>query len=430
MVEENKGDNVSPEKQSDDAAQGQSTDSAPTQPLQDEQPVQAVSSEQGTPVPPYQGAEPAQPTQPAQPVPPTQQSTQPVPAQGQPVPPYQGDATQAAPPYQGDPTQQVPPYQGDPTQGVPPYQGQPQAYGQPMNPNQGMYAEKPESGKATAALVCGIASILIPFLGLILGIVAIVLGVQYTNKYGKDGKATGGKITGAVGIVLTILYTVLTIAFGAFIFAVVDEYDKYDYDYNYNYNSQSEPDEPALNAERIENQEALDKEAVEDLSGEYLAELMVLDDAEIDEIAQFLDVAMTEQLNDDGYNYSLKDMGIDSREFAEWWVADRSYTITDSYVYGDEAFVSADVTCTDMLEFSRLLLESYGELSDPSVASSIKTEADALNWVGDKMKDAMKDTGTTTQYVSLDFDRVGGEWVLDEDSYYNALEIIYGYDFE
>jgi len=64
-------------------------------------------------------------------------------------------------------------------------------------------------GKGTGALVCGILSIPLAFLffpvGLLLGVIAVILGVMARRESaGTDGKATGGLITGVLGLVIGV----------------------------------------------------------------------------------------------------------------------------------------------------------------------------------------------------------------------------------
>ena len=74
---------------------------------------------------------------------------------------------------------------------------------QPNQPQQG-------KGMGIAALVLGIISVVffwIPFvdiLTLILGIVAVVLGVM-SGKKGKNGMATAGLVLGIIGVVLSAI---------------------------------------------------------------------------------------------------------------------------------------------------------------------------------------------------------------------------------
>ncbi len=70
-----------------------------------------------------------------------------------------------------------------------------------------------ESGKSasTVSMVCGILSIVIPCIGIILGIVAIM----YSNKAKKlgvrNGQATAGLVTGIIGLSGWALYLLLLI---------------------------------------------------------------------------------------------------------------------------------------------------------------------------------------------------------------------------
>ena len=60
--------------------------------------------------------------------------------------------------------------------------------------------------------MCGILAILFSasiLFGIALGIVAIVLAGQAVKQAGRDGRATGGKVCGIVGIVLSVLAFVL-----------------------------------------------------------------------------------------------------------------------------------------------------------------------------------------------------------------------------
>jgi putative exporter of polyketide antibiotics len=71
-------------------------------------------------------------------------------------------------------------------------------------------SERRRSGKAVAALVCGILSLVV--VGIILGLVAIALGIAARKDMEKDptldgtGLAVGGMVTGAIGAVLAIIF--------------------------------------------------------------------------------------------------------------------------------------------------------------------------------------------------------------------------------
>jgi uncharacterized paraquat-inducible protein A len=75
--------------------------------------------------------------------------------------------------------------------------------------DQALPSEQP-SGRSVASLVLGILSIAIPYLGLIVGIVAIVLSAKQ-RKIRPDSYSTAGLITGIVGTVLWSLITLFLI---------------------------------------------------------------------------------------------------------------------------------------------------------------------------------------------------------------------------
>lgn len=82
--------------------------------------------------------------------------------------------------------------------------------GQPVDPKQ-------NNGKAKASLICGIVSLII--FGIILGPVAICLGVSAKNEIQQNpetskgkGLATGGIVRGSIGLVLHIVLLIIIIA--------------------------------------------------------------------------------------------------------------------------------------------------------------------------------------------------------------------------
>ena len=138
---------------------------------------------------------------------------------GAPREPQQGQQQYGGQPQYG----QVPPQQ---QYGQPPYGQAPQQppygqapYGQP--PYGQAPPQVPDSrGKGTGAgsLVCGILGLIfcwVPFLGLILNIVAIAL-YGSSHKYGPNGMATAGLVLGIIGIIVSIIVTiVMLVAFAA-----------------------------------------------------------------------------------------------------------------------------------------------------------------------------------------------------------------------
>ncbi|MFS0671832.1 DUF4190 domain-containing protein [Ornithinibacillus sp. 179-J 7C1 HS] len=78
------------------------------------------------------------------------------------------------------------------------------------------------NGKAVAALVLGILSIVIPYVGLILGIIGIILSnsslkeIVVTNEGGR-GLAIAGRVTSIIGVAIYgILLVLIILSFAAF----------------------------------------------------------------------------------------------------------------------------------------------------------------------------------------------------------------------
>lgn len=109
-----------------------------------------------------------------------------------------------------------------PPEPPPPGPGYGAGYGPGYGPGQPPYGPivAPTSGKATAALVTGVASLMLSWccgLG-VTGVVAIVLGVKARREIAAsggrlkgDGIALSGIVTGAIAIVLGVLILVLII---------------------------------------------------------------------------------------------------------------------------------------------------------------------------------------------------------------------------
>ena len=79
------------------------------------------------------------------------------------------------------------------------------------------------NGYGVASLVCGILSLCTVwvgyFAGIILGVVAIVLSTKSKQEVGSNGLATGGLVTGIIGLVYCIPVTICSIACSAAICA-------------------------------------------------------------------------------------------------------------------------------------------------------------------------------------------------------------------
>lgn len=74
--------------------------------------------------------------------------------------------------------------------------------------------KKSSNDYGIASLVLGISSVIfcwIPLVGMILGILGIIFYAQQRKGY-KNGIATGGLVTGIIGLFFSVLWTLLWIA--------------------------------------------------------------------------------------------------------------------------------------------------------------------------------------------------------------------------
>ncbi|WP_052350559.1 DUF4190 domain-containing protein [Paenibacillus gorillae] len=91
------------------------------------------------------------------------------------------------------------------------------------------------NGKSIAALVLGICSIIVPYLGFFIGIVGMIistLSLGEIKKKGEQGKglAIAGLVTSIIGTAIyALIFLVLILVL---VFASVDSYDSSNYSYN------------------------------------------------------------------------------------------------------------------------------------------------------------------------------------------------------
>ncbi|WP_139651851.1 DUF4190 domain-containing protein [Raoultibacter phocaeensis] len=356
--------------------------------------------------------EPPAPGQTAQYMPPQQPGVAP-------EPPAPGQYTAAQQPTQAMPNgyQSQPGYQAQPGQQPTMGYGYPAGYGAPQPPTAAPTG--PGSGKALGALICGICAIVFSWtviIGVILGIVAIVLASQYVKSYSKDGKATGGKVCGIVGIVFSIFALIGYIGFGMLVNYAVNEYSSTPTP-SYSYDSGSSSDSSSTMPTDADEQAAIDAASA------VLDELKNPTAADINALAAGLDEGFA---SESGLE-SLSEIGVDPTEFATWLLSDLSYEIDDAFVYSDgTGTVYADVTTKNYYEFMTIFETSIDDFLASAEASSITDEAAANAKIGELVKDAMDKTGTTVNFAYIDVKKVGGTWVVDDDSLEEVAQSIFG----
>ncbi len=100
----------------------------------------------------------------------------------------------------------------------------------PPNP----YQPPRTNGKSIAAMVLGIVSIVLPYIGFIIGILAIIfsaISLKEIKRTGEQGR--GMAIAGLVcGIVGTVIYAIIILLIVFAIFFYADSYDSFNSDFS------------------------------------------------------------------------------------------------------------------------------------------------------------------------------------------------------
>ncbi len=360
----------------------------------------------------------------------TQAYPQPAASGSQPTTPGQtaapGYAPQPVPGYPQAPGYQQPPAPGSqPTPGYqqpqdPGYQSA-QGYQQPPAPGypqpSGFYSPAQPSGKATGALVCGIAAIVLsgfPIFGIVLGIVAIVLAGKAVKESGKSGKSTGAKVCGIIGIVFALIWFVVALMMGCSDIAST-------YDSASSSSASSSSSVPGATAEGPGMVNEATSE-LESLASAQLDKLKNKDPEFVQQLAAELDERF-ESFTD----YSLSDLGVDPVSFAEWMLADFDYELDGAYDFDDgTGTVYADVTQRDTYAFENAFMDEAQAAIDSGEISR-SDEAAVMARLGEICKSVMeKSTGTTDSYVALDMVKSGDAWTIDSDSWEQELEYLFG----
>lgn len=407
-------------------------DPAPaTEPMSADQPAQAPDAAAPVTAPPAPQSAPAAPPAPqASPAPqPQQPAASAAPQQPAPSAPQQPTA-----PQQPSFGQQTPP----PTSGTvpppPPGTVPPQGPGTVPPPPGYQYYAAPttaptSSGKAIGALVCGILSILFSFAiipGIILGIVALVLASGASKIGLRDGKITAGRVTAAIGMILSVLMLAITLIAGAFIGAVLDNSDRFETAFEQGYSDIYSDDfgyvEPFDPATATEEELAVYNVAVADAD-----KLIAQDPQLMSAVAMGLDEEMKDMT--EGYlsaqGMTFTELGVDPMELASWVLQDASYTVSDLYVYSSigEADVTLSFAVPDDLQFATAFSTAFyakvGELdsSSPTYLDDVKAAVAA------SVDDAMAaTTSTVTVDVYSEAEMVGGTWALEKDWYEDLFD--------
>lgn len=359
------------------------------------------------PVGPVEPAEPVKPAEPAEPVGPAEPAKPKAPA------PSPQSPTPPPPPPASAPVPLVQPVPPAPGQSAPMPSGGGYAPPQPSVPPSASGA--PGSGKAVAALVCGIAAIVLSgtvILGIGLGIAAIVLASQFVRSFGKDGKATGGKVCGIVGIVLSVLAIVAYLMFGAFVMMVIEHSGSHGAVYG------GATEVVPLDSSDIDTEVEAVRSAAEGALGK-----MAGGDAGVAALV----AEKAEGAFESSTGYTLTDLGIDPAEFSAWLMEDLTFSIgdNDAYAHSDGVGLAfATVEARSIYGVTEALYEELLALDGDAVASEEEWKAKVAELLPQAQSQAAAEKSES--YVALDFTLVNGVWTVDEDSFENALDQVFG----
>lgn len=344
--------------------------------------------------------------------------TQPVgqPAAGadptQPVNPYAAPAQPQQPTMpMGGPAPQQPanPY-GTP---VPPPMG-----GQPGAPAGGYGAPAPQgNGKAIAALICGIAAIIFGFafsiIGLILGIVAIVLAGSFIKTRGPIGIAKAGRITGIIGVIVSVVMMVIALVLGVAVVGAIIS------------GAGDEPLTPPTSSSSSAVVAGSDEEqAAIDMVSARLDGFKNKSDEAVNELATLVDAGFTEQTG-----YSMQDCGVDPKDYVravlEGFDYEQSLVSANSEI-SDEGFVSYDVTMRTALDVIGTMNDKINEYTSSDEYATTTTEQDMAK-MGEIIMEAASETELSDyNYLSVDINYENGQWVIDEDSWNDEIDWLFG----
>ena len=311
---------------------------------------------------------------------------------------------------------------------VPPNAVPPQGAYQPPMPPYGYQPPQQSSGKAIAALVCGILAILFCWTivpSVILGIVAIVLAGKAIKETGKDGKTTGAKVCGIVGIVFSVLTLIAVILFGMLVGYAVNQADQ-----RGSFAADS-LDELGISEVTPRSDQGVDSTVLEaneqaalDVATAEMDKLVAKDSAMVQEMARELDDELrdsTEYLVG-GNGISFADAGVDAQALAQWMLDDMTYTVDEVYAYtaGNEADVYLTIDMRDVNAFSAL----YREKLDAALRGvSGVTKEQAVSAVSSSLNAAMTEcTDRTAVSYYIEVEQKGGSWAADHDWYDDLVE--------
>lgn len=291
--------------------------------------------------------------------------------------------------------------------------------GAPFDPPGGS-ASSSAAKAGVMPLVLGILSIVtagVPVAGIALGVVALVASAKAIKRYGKDGKAVAGRVCGIVGIAFSAVVLAASIVGTAAFTSHLSEFTAPSDRESYSSSTFNEEDPAGYLADT----DADDRAAEEAVRAEL--DKFAAGDPDL---AAWLAAKVDELFSTSGY--SLADIGVDSRDVAEWMMADFSYEMDGSFTFSDgTGTVYADLETRDMFE----LLEGFDTASQDMIDSGLldaMDEATMLGQFGQAFVASMRaaEDSRIDFYAAFDVVEQDGAWVVDRASWEEEIAYVFG----
>lgn len=299
------------------------------------------------------------------------------------------------------------------------------ATGAPVTPGEpGVPVTPPPS--ATGALVCGILAIVFsgfPIVGIALGIVAIVLAGKYYAAGGTQGTGKAGRICGIIGIICSVIMIIVATAMIIFGLSVLDEATNSSYSYSTTAQSSS-----ALSSS-YEDLEA-EEEAIFAVVDPEMDKIKELDPVMVVDVSRVIEDSMNDMLEyvptEDGSVITFADLQLDPIQVAETMMTGFDYEHSYANIDGTEGEANYEVTMKSITTILSDFTTRAGSLTDN--AGSYTSVAEVYVDLGKAFLDAVNAAPIEDSIiVDVDLENVDGQWVIDQESWDDELESLFGF---
>lgn len=280
------------------------------------------------------------------------------------------------------------------------------------------------SGRAIAALVCGILALLhfyLPVVGLILAIVAIVLALSSNKQFGKTGTSKGGLICGIIGGVLSLAATVAT---GFLIFTLVQGINAGTM--GFNVDAIFRPSGAMSQSGSFDYADYLNtnEQSAYDALSTKLTAIANGDAAAMQEIGTLADQSFQK-----AYGTSMASCDIDPLSYARVMTENFTYDIDTVVVTEGQSggnYVSATLSCRDVSDVKEKFNEALTELDAGTDLSSV-TSTEVAAQIGEAFNTAANNAYfAANKQIRVNLIQTGETWSVDQASYIEQLNTLFG----